>query len=185
MSDEKLDYLLRELKEKNAQILPPPFISTRLKSEASRVATRRNRRRYLTFLIPTFSVALLLVMLLQWRNEVGSRLSIASTASPTSSHKQPVNSTDKVQQPLLSSTNYIAIPSSAALPAPIETTVVRVVLKKEKLRQLGFSVSEGNSSELTKADFVLGEDGLARSIRFVGSIDGISVLKTAAMGSRS
>ena len=185
MSDEKLDCLLRELKEKNAQILPPPFISTRLKAEASRAATRRKRRRYLTFLIPTFSVALLFVMLLQWRNEIGSRLSIASSDSPSSSHKQPVNLTDKVQQPLLSSTNYIAIPSSAALPAPIETTVVRVLLKKETLRQFGFSVSEGNSSELTKADFILGEDGLARSIRLVGSIDGISVIRTSAMGSGS
>jgi hypothetical protein len=184
MSDENLDFLLRELKKENAQILPPPFISTRLQVEAERVAGRRKRRRYLMFLIPTFSLALLVAMLVRWPNEIGSRLRIKRVNQESTSHKHPSDPVDQGQQPLMSSVKYIDLASSAALPEPIETTVIQVVLKKEKLRQFGFSVSEAHSSELTKADFVLGEDGLARSIRLVGSVDGISVPRMSAMGAR-
>jgi hypothetical protein len=184
MSDEKLDCLLHELKEENAQILPPPFISTRLQIEAVRVAVRRKRRRYLMFLIPSFSLALLVAMLLRWPNEIGSGLQTGRVNQESTSHKHPSDPVDQGQQQLLSSLKYIDLPSSAALPEPIETTVIQVVLKKEKLRQFGFSVSAVHSSELTKADFVLGEDGLARSIRLVGSVDGVSVPRMSAMGER-
>jgi hypothetical protein len=185
MSDEKLDYLLRKLREENAQILPPPFISTRLKAEAAKEAIRRKRRRYLAFLIPAFSVVLILAILLQSRTEPGTRLPITSSGPSSSIRKQSSHSVDKSQHPLLPTSDYFAIPWSATLPPPAETTVVRVVLKKGKLRQFGLFVSEQHSSELTEAEFVLGEDGLARSIRLVGSIDGVSVERVSVTGARS
>lgn len=185
ISNEKLDRLLRELKEEHAQIAPPPFISTRLRVEAVKVAIRRRRRFWMKFLIPTFSLALLAVVLFRWPTGMDFRLQSERAKEESASHAKPSEPVAQRQQPLLLRASYIRLPLSATLPEPTETTVVRVVLRKEKLRQFGFVVSEEHSSELTRVDFVLGEDGLARSVRLVGSIDGVSIQRISSVGSES
>jgi hypothetical protein len=159
MAHEELDSLLRELKEEHARMLPPPFISTRLQVEAAEWALRRKRRSWMMFLFPAFSLTLLALAFLRWQSDPNRPRTVD-----------------------LLSASYIQLPSSATLPEPNETTVVRVVLRKERLRQFGFVVAEGHSSDLTRVDFVLGEDGLARSVRFAGPMDGISLQRSSRTG---
>ena len=45
--------------------------------------------------------------------------------------------------------------------------VVRVRVPRTAMLQFGLPINENRASELVKADVVLGEDGLARAIRFV------------------
>jgi len=66
-----------------------------------------------------------------------------------------------------SSAVFIDLPSSAMLPAPAETTLVRLAIRKGDLRQFGLDVPEPFASERAQAEFTLGEDGLARSVRLV------------------
>jgi hypothetical protein len=184
-SNEKLDRLLDELKEENAQLLPPAFIATRLRVEATRVANRRRRRLAMSLLIPTFALALLAAVVLRWPTEIGYRPQTRNISQTSTNHTRPSDGVEQGQQPFLSSASYIDLPSSVALPEPIDTTVVQVVLRKEELRQFGFAVSDVHSSELTRADFILGEDGIARSVRLVGPVEGISIQSASTTGSQS
>ena len=53
-------------------------------------------------------------------------------------------------------------------PEPIERgSVVRVRLPRSALATFGFPVNEQRAEEPIKADVLLGEDGLARAVRFV------------------
>jgi len=62
---------------------------------------------------------------------------------------------------------FITLPSSEGLPAPSMATLVRVQIRRDELRQYGFDVSPNVASEMVLAEFVVGQDGLSRAIRFV------------------
>jgi hypothetical protein len=59
------------------------------------------------------------------------------------------------------------VPGSETLPTPVETSILRVQLQKGDLRQYGFDVPAPMDSEFVRADFVVGDDGLARAVRLV------------------
>lgn len=62
---------------------------------------------------------------------------------------------------------FIALPSSEGLPAPSMATLVRIQIRRDELRQYGFDVSPAVASEMVLAEFVVGQDGLSRAVRFV------------------
>ncbi|WP_263418874.1 hypothetical protein [Terriglobus albidus] len=62
---------------------------------------------------------------------------------------------------------FIALPSSEGLPAPSMATLVRMQIRRDELRQYGFDVSPADASEMVLAEFVVGQDGLSRAVRFV------------------
>jgi hypothetical protein len=64
-------------------------------------------------------------------------------------------------------TAFMEVPGSEGLPAPMESSIVRVKMAKGDLRQYGFDVPPAATSEVIHADLYLGEDGLPRAIRLV------------------
>ena len=64
-------------------------------------------------------------------------------------------------------TSFVDLPAGAALPAATMTTILRVEMRKEDLRQYGLTVPAAVGAELVRADLMVGEDGLARAVRFV------------------
>jgi len=64
-------------------------------------------------------------------------------------------------------TKFYALPD-ADIFAPVEdATVVRVQLPRSAMRMIGLPVNEDRAAERIRADVVLGQDGIARAVRFI------------------
>jgi len=63
--------------------------------------------------------------------------------------------------------NFYALPEASELPPVENATVVRVELPMSTLRSIGFQINEERANEAVEADVLLGQDGLARGVRFV------------------
>ena len=63
--------------------------------------------------------------------------------------------------------SFYALPSASELPPVENAMVVRVQLPISSLRLMGLPVSEESSAENIQADVLVGQDGLARGVRFV------------------
>lgn len=63
--------------------------------------------------------------------------------------------------------NFYELPEARELPPVENATVVRVELPISSLRSIGFQISEERADEAVEADVLLGQDGLARGVRFV------------------
>jgi hypothetical protein len=63
--------------------------------------------------------------------------------------------------------NFYPLPDTDYLPPMDSATVVRVQLPMSSLRLIGWPVSEERAGERIQADVLLGQDGLARGVRFV------------------
>jgi hypothetical protein len=62
---------------------------------------------------------------------------------------------------------FIALPGSETLPVPVAPHILRVRISKGELRQFGFEAPPPMMAEFVRADFMLGEDGLARAVRLI------------------
>lgn len=62
---------------------------------------------------------------------------------------------------------FVTLPSSEGLPAPTTTTVVRMRIRRDDLRELGIVVPPTTVQETLSAEFVIGEDGLSRAVRLI------------------
>jgi len=62
---------------------------------------------------------------------------------------------------------YYPLPSADSLPAPDAEAVVRMMVPRSTLQLVGFPLSEVPKPEFIRADVVVGQDGMARAIRFV------------------
>jgi hypothetical protein len=63
---------------------------------------------------------------------------------------------------------FLSLPSSAVLPPAAATTYVCVRLHKGDLRHFGVDIPEADAKQIVEAEFVLGDDGLARAVRLGG-----------------
>jgi hypothetical protein len=64
-------------------------------------------------------------------------------------------------------TKFYALPD-ADIFAPVEdVTVIRVQLPRSAMRMVGLPVNEERATERIRADVLLGQDGIARAVRFV------------------
>jgi hypothetical protein len=64
-------------------------------------------------------------------------------------------------------TGFYPLLDAAMLPPLEYGTLVRVQLPRSALRVVGLPVNEDRLSESIAADVLLGQDGLARAVRFV------------------
>jgi len=63
--------------------------------------------------------------------------------------------------------SFYPLPEASELPPVENATIVRVALPVSSLRSIGFQVSDEGANEPVEADVLLGQDGLARGVRFV------------------
>lgn len=70
-------------------------------------------------------------------------------------------------RPAKATLSFYALPSASELPPVENAMVVRVQLPMSSLRLMGLLVSEESSAERIQADVLVGQDGLARGVRFV------------------
>jgi len=63
--------------------------------------------------------------------------------------------------------NFYRLPDADELPPMESATIVRVQLPMSSLRLIGLPVSEDRAAESVQADMLVGQDGLARGVRFV------------------
>jgi hypothetical protein len=64
-------------------------------------------------------------------------------------------------------TSFLTLPGSEAFPEPTATSILRVQFPRSDLRLYGLEVSPSVTAEFVRADFLVGDDGLARAVRFV------------------
>ncbi len=170
--DEQLSRDLRALAELGARGAPASV-------EAALVFTfrrRKARRRTLTRWAIAVAAGLLLVAFLTPRPQqvappqprmahitppVLSPASGSARSSVARHHQRTRRPSAEV------ATRFYPLPDAAAL-APFEYgTLVRVQLPRSALRVVGLPVNEDRLSERINADVLLGQDGLARAVRFV------------------
>ena len=178
----ELDQILAELRKQHQQQEAPPFLETRL-----RAAARSRRPALIARRLALAVAASLFVGIIVWRTNSQSQL-----LGPQAWHPEPSRHTDvtpapppepvaraataapKVRKRVTASTQprefvteFIDLPGSETLPAPLQTSILRVRVFKGELRQYGFDVPPPAAADLIRADFVIGDDGLARAVRLV------------------
>jgi len=70
-------------------------------------------------------------------------------------------------RPTRATMTFYPLPDSEALPPLENATVIRVQLPMSSLRLMGFPIDEDRAGDRIEADVLLGQDGLARGVRFV------------------
>src|SRR5258708_2909812 len=70
-------------------------------------------------------------------------------------------------RPANAALSFYPLPSASELPPVENAMVVRVQLPMSSLRLMGLLVSEESSAQRIQADVLVGQDGLARGVRFV------------------
>ena len=86
---------------------------------------------------------------------------LVGTDSARRVRRQRVNRQEEIVTP------YYPLPSADSLPAPDAEAVVRMMVPGSTLQLVGFPVNEVSRPEFVRADVVVGQDGMARAIRFV------------------
>ena len=64
--------------------------------------------------------------------------------------------------------DFIPLPNAERIAANEQVNLVRVEVLRSAMIPLGYAVSEEHASDTVEADVVLGADGQARAVRFVG-----------------
>lgn len=62
---------------------------------------------------------------------------------------------------------FYPLPEAEGLPPVENATVIRVQMSVESLQSMGLDVNGDNSADPVEADVLVGQDGLARAVRFV------------------
>jgi hypothetical protein len=148
----------------------PVCVEDRLLGELRRRSQARRRNRWLG--VATAAIAAGLLMMLWVRT--GPAVPAPRTAPIAVNIVQPPQTPPKaaIQPPAYErgaevAINFYPLPDAEELP-PIESaTIVRVQLPMSSLRLMGLPVSEDRAAEFIQADMLLGQDGLARGVRFV------------------
>ena len=99
-------------------------------------------------------------------SEYPSTQSPFTQSSDTSAHGRRVTAPPALSRKD-SAGEFITLPSSEGLPAPTVATLVRMRIRRDDLREFGLDVPPTAAPEMVLAEFVVGEDGLSRAVRFV------------------
>lgn len=152
-SREPLDTLLRELAQEDARPGTSREVQARLLSEVRSISRRRRRRVYTSAtLLAVASVAGLLFLVPR------------STRPPDS---PPVEATTAEMRE--TTTDFLPLPGATAV--PVDAHIVRLELPRAALAGFGLGQSEAliasRSPNTVLADLLVGNDGVARFVRFV------------------
>lgn len=180
---EELDKALAELRHEYQKVEAPLFLETRL-----RAAARDRQPRSLVFpLLWRWSLSVLAFValgvvlwhmqrpdheiVLQSKQEQPVpvvRSSTPSSATESSAPGKLVSQTAKARkQPVERVTEFYSLPESEVLPEPSAESVLRTIISGSELRRYGFDVPPSMASDSVRADFLVGDDGLARAVRLV------------------
>jgi len=100
-----------------------------------------------------------------------ARVSVPELSQPVAPQLLPAvqksQATRSVRARPVKAVSFYALPSASELPPAENAVVVRVQLPMSSLRLMGLLVSEESSAERIQADVLVGQDGLARGVRFV------------------
>ena len=141
----ELNQLLRTVSESGPQEAPAHV------EQALRAAfrQRQNKRRNTRWASVAIAAGLSAIAVLRFTSTVSAPVI------------QPVAA---VQQ---DTSEFIAL-SDADTATPLEhATIVRVQLPLSSFRDIGLAINEQNAADRVQADVLLGQDGLARAVRFV------------------
>jgi len=153
--DQKLLEGLRELATDGPREAPLS-IEERLLGELRRRSRARRRNTWMGLGSAAIAAGLALVMI---------RPALVNRAPTTSQAVEA--SPETVPQSDETALNFYPLPDSDELPPLESATIVRVQLPMASLRLMGLPVSEDGAADLVEADMLLGQDGLARGVRFV------------------
>ena len=143
----------RALNEADAGMQPSPVVEARLLNEVRAIA-RTRRTRTTVALLAAAAAIVIAVAISFWRSD----------RSPAPDARQPA--------PVTAAAGDVAtefFPLAFAYVPAFSTHIVRLVLPRRSLASFGlgsFEIDAGSAATVT-ADVVVGEDGLARYVRFV------------------
>jgi hypothetical protein len=147
----------------------PAPVEERLVGELRRRSRARRRNRWLGAGTSGAIAAALVAMLWIRTEPVVQKPTMALAQTPVrAAQPQPASSPAPApERGAEVAINFYPLPDADELP-PIESaTIVRVQLPMSSLRLMGVPVSEDRAAEFIQADMLLGQDGLARGVRFV------------------
>lgn len=155
----------------------PAYVERRLLAELHRRSGAR--RRNLWWMASSAAAIAAAVAVALWiqpapRKAAPLRASVANSqpshvmTAATAPVIQPAMRVRKAaSRPNQTAMSFYPLPDAEALPPLENATVIRVQLPMSSLRLMGFQINEDRASERIEADVLLGQDGLARGVRFV------------------
>ena len=144
-NERKLNQLLRTVSESGPQEAPA-HVEQALRAEFRQ---RQSKRRNTRWAAVAIAAGLSALAVLRFTSTV-----VAPPVRPVAG-AQP------------DSSEFIAL-SDADTATPLEhATIVRVQLPLSSFRDIGLAINEQNAADRVQADVLLGQDGLARAVRFV------------------
>jgi len=170
-SDSKLLEGLRALAA-NSRREAPAHVEERLLGEFRKRSRARVRHRWLAVTAGAIAAGIALFI---WMRPAPAKLSPAAAAlSASKPAPQPAPAQTKTAalpsdqaQGSEVAMNFYRLPDADILPPLDSATIVRVRLPISSLRLMGVPVNEDRADESVQADVLLGQDGLARGVRFV------------------
>jgi hypothetical protein len=147
----------------------PVSVEERLVGELRRRSRARRRNRWLGAGISGVIAAVLAVTLWMGTDQVVQNPTLARSPAPAAVKTAPPTAdvSPAPERGAEVAINFYPLPDADELP-PIESaTIVRVQLPMSSLRLMGVPVSEDRAADYVQADMLLGQDGLARGVRFV------------------
>jgi hypothetical protein len=152
----------------------PEFVEQRLLGEFHKRSHERRRNRWLG--VGTAAIAAGLAVMLWVRTQpvvqtpTMARLGTAAAAKavqPAPKLPQAASTLPTYERGAEVAINFYRLPDADELPPMESATIVRVQLPMSSLRLIGLPVSEDRAAESVQADMLVGQDGLARGVRFV------------------
>jgi hypothetical protein len=184
MSDEQVRRALRALAESDRDLAAPPQVEARLQAAFRKRRTTLKWRRAAIWTVAAAAMLAGVAVLREWRPRPNAP-ALSGLASPAPT-RQPQQ---QVPQQVLSSQVQSRVPvrqvRNARLAPPREIAteffplvdypppfergeLVRVTVPAAAMRAVGLPVREDRLTDRVQADVLIGQEGMARAIRFVG-----------------
>ena len=153
----------------------PPELEARLTAAFRRESQKRKLLRWIPVIAATAAAAAVLTMLVRVPSTpppptaithkiAPPELTVATAVAAPPRRPRPPR---RQQPPAEVATGFFTLPEARDLPPVESETVVRVQLPRYTMRLVGLPVNEERANERIRADMVLGQDGIARAVRFV------------------
>jgi hypothetical protein len=173
-NEKSLTDALRALAASSAREAPPE-LEARLTAAFRRESQKRKLFRWIPVVAAAATAAAVLAILVRLPNNPPPPAAITykvtapeitvATAQPPVPRRRPT--IRRPAPPNEVATRFFTLPEARDLPPAEAATVVRVQLPRSTMRLVGLPVNEERADERIRADMVLGQDGIARAIRFV------------------
>ena len=174
---DELETVLAELRQRHRRLEAPAHLAVVLSTATYASQSQlRPRMRWRVWAI----AAAVLIAVVAWRADraalpgarrpLETRLAAAPESYPAAGKAAPAMSgasPAKIVAPKETMIGFVALPGSAGLPPPVDISVLQLRLRKGELRRYGFDIPPSSDAEFVRADFVIGDDGLARAVRFL------------------